>query len=74
MDEFEIADLADEAARAPTQEIERPWNTEAPFCVRVFCAALQGIIANPGFHGKRIDDAIDFADKVVLKAVYGKDA
>jgi hypothetical protein len=52
----------------------QPWNTESEFAREVFCAALQGILANPGFFGPLFQQspeaAVEFADQVVLRAVY----
>lgn len=52
-----------------TAKDARPWNTNSEGLRQIFCAALQGIIANPEFFGPeyqgRIDLAINFADSVV---------
>lgn len=44
----------------------RPWNTNSDNCRQIFCAALQGIIAR----GAEPEEAVEFADRVVLAAVY----
>lgn len=50
------------------------WNPESEHCRDVFCAALQGICANPAFFGPIFQQsptaAVEFADAVVLAACY----
>lgn len=50
------------------------WNTEGEFCRQVFLAAIQGICSNPNFFGQEFQQspqaAVDFADAVVIAAIY----
>lgn len=54
----------------------RPWDTNNPSLRNIFCAALQGICANPAFFGGEYQGspnaAIEFADRVVLAAITPK--
>lgn len=54
----------------------RAWNTNSPACREIFCAALQGICANPSFFGALFQQspqaAVEFADSVVIAAVYAE--
>lgn len=57
---------------------ERPWDTNNPLLVQIFCAAITGIVANKFFDGPLMqgspDAAVEFADRVVVAAGGGRQA
>lgn len=52
-----------EYTNIPNAPEELPWNTESEWLTKVFCAALQGIIAR----GAEPGEAISFSNSVVLR-------
>lgn len=60
---------------APDNLHPRPWDTNNPMLVQIFCAAISGLAANKyflegGYQGSP-NVAVAFADSVVLAALTG---